>query len=136
MQTAKRHKLRARLWLCFIFCSLSGAHFFFFRFSLPPLNPYGLTRGLTFGLVLWTTVLTVAMWLRHGWARYVAGTLMVIAIFGFGFTLLALDRQSVHRIPDAMQEVIGGLVLYTIALIPLVGSSSLRLFLAPRSAGH
>jgi hypothetical protein len=134
MSTVKRHKLRARLWLCFIFCALTGAHYFFYRFSIHPLNPYAVTRGLTFGLVVWTAVLLVAMWLRHGWARYVASSVMVLAIFGFGFAVMMLNRQSANPIPDATQEVLGGLVLYVIALVPMAGSQSLRLFLAPRTA--
>lgn len=134
MSTQKRQKLRARLWLCFIFCSLTGAHYLFYRFSIHPLNPYAVTRGVTFGLTLWTTVLVGAMWLRHGWARYVTVALLVIGFAEFGLTLLFLNSQSVSPIPDATQAVLGGLALYTIAMVPLVFSHSLHLFLAPRPA--
>jgi hypothetical protein len=131
----KSHKLKARLWLCFIFCAITGAHYLFYRFSMNHLNPYPLTKGLTFGLILWTAALTLAMWLRLGWARYVTAALLVSGILAYGLTVLMMRSQSLEPLPEATHAALGGLVLYAVALIPLGKSRSLRRFLAPKTAG-
>jgi len=136
MSHTRKRKLVARIWLCFTFIILTGAHYFFYRFSADPLNTFALTRGLTFGCVLWTTVLLGVVWMRHAWGRYVLITLICLAIVVFGLVALMLNNQSVDPIPGPVRMVIGGLVLYTAALVPLGASSALRRYLAPRTAGE
>jgi hypothetical protein len=121
--------------LCFTFVVLTGAHYLFYRFSVSILNPYPVTRGLTFGLTLWTTALLLAMWLRRSWARYVIIALLVISILVYGLTALMMTSQSVDSLSEPVHAALGGILLYMIALIPLGISRSLRHFLAPRTAG-
>jgi hypothetical protein len=135
MLQSKQRKLRARLWLCVILCVLTGAHYFFYRFSANQDNPYPLTRGLTFGLVLWTSALLLAMWLRLGWARYVIIALLAAGIAGYGLSVLMMTSQSVDPLPEPVHAALEGMLLYALALVPLGISPSLRYFLAPRTAG-
>ena len=88
MSHASRRKIRARIWLCVILLLLTGAHYYFYRFSIDRLNTYPITQGLTFGCVLWTTVIWGAMWLRHAWARYV-----MIALICLGIIAYSCDRS-------------------------------------------
>jgi hypothetical protein len=136
MMHARRRKIRARIWLCAIFLVVTGAHYFFSRFSFDRLNSYPISRGLSFGCVLWTTVLLGAMWLRYAWARYVMITMICLAIIGFGLVAMLVRGESVNPLPELMRPVIYGLLLYAVALIPLGASSSLRHYLGPRTAGE
>ena len=129
-------KLIARIWLYVTFCLITAAHYFFYRFSMDPLNTFAITRGLTFGCTLWTTVFLVAVWLRRGWARYILITLICGTIGGFAFCAMLLASQSVDPLPLQMRRVVAGLVLYSLALVPLGGSRSLRRYLEPRTAGE
>jgi len=136
MTQTKHRKLRARIWLCLVFLVLTAAHYFYFRFSINPLNTFAVTRGMTFGCVLWTTVLLGAMFLRYAWARYVLISLLCLAILSFGLIALILTHQSVDPLPGPVREVVCGLGLYVLALIPLGASRSVRYLLAPRTAGE
>ena len=100
------------------------------------MNTFAVTRGLTFGCVLWTTVLLIAVWLRHAWARYVLITLICLAILVFGLLALTLAKETVDSIPLLVRMVTAGLVLYALALVPLGGSRSIGRYLAPRTAGE
>jgi hypothetical protein len=128
-------KIRARLWLLFIFLVLAGGHFLFFRFSWDPMNPYPLTRGLTIASTIWSTVLASAMMMRRGWARYVLAAWLVFAMTGFGLATLMVNKQLVQMLTRPTQEVIAGLCLYGLALTPRGISRSVRRYLAPRTAG-
>lgn len=136
MTHSKHRKQIAYLWLAFIGGALLGAHYFLFRFSFHPLNPFPVMRGLTIGLVLWTTALMVAMSMRLGWARYVLIALLTSAIVGFGLGAIMLSTESTSGLPDAVHAAVVGLGLYAVALFPLGASHALRRFLAPRHAGQ
>jgi hypothetical protein len=127
--------MRPWLWLFTIFCLLGLAHFLFFLFSFHELNPYPITRGLTFASALWSTVLLLVMLLRQGWARYVLMAWLVLAIVAFGLAILMMNSQSVRPLPEPTKAAVAGLSLYALALIPLAALRSLRRFLEPRTAG-
>jgi len=129
-----KYKLQARIWLVVVFLLLTVAHYCFYRFSADPRNPYPLTRGATFGCVLWSNVLLVAIWLRHGWARYLLIVLICMAIGGFGVTMLLIGRDFME--PASIRMVISGLAFYAVALVSLWISRSLSHYLAPRTAGE
>jgi hypothetical protein len=132
----QRHsKVRARLWLTFIFCALAAANFLLFQFSFHPLNPFPITKGLTFGSSLWSAALILGMWLRLGWARYVLIAWLAVAILAFGLTALMMNSRSVKPLSEPTRVVIGALGLYALALVPLGMSRSLRRYLTPRTAG-
>jgi hypothetical protein len=128
------YKLQARIWLFVVFLLLTAAHVCFYYFSVDPRNPYPLTRGGTFGCVLWSTVLVVAIWLRRGWARYLLVALICAAIGGFGVTMLLTGKEVIE--PASMRMVASGLALYAIALMPLWMSRALTYYLGPRTAGE
>jgi len=117
------------------FLLLTAAHVLFYRFSFNSLNTYPVAQGMTAGSVLWTTVLLVAMWLRYAWSRYVMVATICAAIVGFSIVALLVRSESVDALPQLMRFVIGGLLLYALALIPLSASASLRHYLGPRTAG-
>jgi len=131
----KNHRIRAYLWLAFIFCTLAGAQYFFFLFSFHQLNPFLITRGLTFGSTLWSTVLLLAMLFGRAWARYVLIAWLLMAMVGFGLATLMMNSQSIGALPQPTKFALIGLALYAMALTPLGISRSLRRFLAPRTAG-
>lgn len=154
----KHRKLRARLWLVFIFCALAAGNFLFFRFSFHELNPFPITRGLAFGSSLFSAALIVALWLRLGWARYVLSAWLALAMFGFGFAVLMMHSRSSRPVPvpaqtakvvadrvaavvsaiplpEPTKEAVLGLLLYGVALVPLGLSRSLRRYSVPRTAG-
>jgi len=133
--TSKR-KFKARIWVCLVFIILTGAHYCFYRFSSDPRNTIALSRGLTFGCVLWTSVLLIAVWLRHGWARYFLIVLLCLAIFAFGLTALVLVKDTIEPLSEAVRMVVMGLALYAIALVPLGISRSLARYVGPRTAGE
>ena len=135
MSHASRRKVRARIWLAVTLLLLTGAHYYFYRFSIDRLNTYPIAQGLTFGCVLWTTVIWGAMWLRHTWARYVMIALLCLGILGFSSIALLLRGESINPLPELTRVVIYGLMLYTVALVPLSASRALRSYLAPRTAG-
>ena len=136
MPQTKHRKLRARIWLCAVFLVLTAAPYFFYRFSIDRLNTFAVTRGMTFGCVLWTTVLLGAMWLRHGWARYVLISLLCLGVVGFGLIALMLAKESVDPLPGPVRAVVCGMGLYVLALIPLGASRSLRYLLALAHGGR
>jgi hypothetical protein len=136
MSHASRKKIRARIWLFIILLLLSGAHYFFYRFSINRLNTSSITPGLTFGCVLWTTVIWGAMWLRNGWARYVMIALICLGIFSYGWIAMVVREESIDPLPELTRMVVYGLMLYTAALVPLSASRTLRAYLAPRTAGE
>jgi hypothetical protein len=123
------------MWLAFIGVALLIAHYFLFRFSFHPLNPFPLMRGMTFGLALWTAALMVAMCMRLGWARYVLIALLTSAIVVFGLAVLMMTSESVNALPEPIHAAAGGLGFYAVALFPLGASRALRRFLGPRQAG-
>ncbi|MEI9895662.1 MAG: hypothetical protein WDN28_17685 [Chthoniobacter sp.] len=135
MLNTKKAKLHARLWIGLAFLLLTGAHFLFYRFSFDHLNNYPISQGLTAGCVLWTSALLVAMWLRYAWSRYVMIVMICGALAGFSVIALMVRSESVNALPQLMQRVAGGLVLYALALIPLSASRALRNYLGPRTAG-
>ena len=135
MSHASRRKIRARIWLCVIFLLLTGAHYYFYRFSVDRLNTYPIAQGLTFGCVLWTTVIWGAMWLRHTWARYVMVTLICLGIVAYSWIALLVRGESMNSLPELTRLVVYGLMLYTTTLVPLGASRALRSYLAPRTAG-
>ena len=132
---AKHYRVRARLWLMFIFLVLGGAHFLFFRFTFHELNPFHLTRGLFFGSSLWSLALLIGVALRHGWARYVLIAWLVVAMMVFGLMVLMMNSRSVAALPEPTNAALIGLALCALALVPLGVSRSLRRYLAPRTAG-
>jgi len=75
------------------------------------------------------------MWMRNDWARYVLIVLTCLAIVGFGGVMLMLKKDSIIELPTATRAVVSGLLLYTLALVPLGASHSLRNYLGPRTAG-
>ena len=117
------------------FLLLLGGQYFFYRFSTDSLNTYKISLGMTFGSALWTAVLVGAMWMRNDWARYVLIVLTCLAIVGFGGVMLMLKKDSIIELPTATRAVVSGLLLYTLALVPLGASHSLRNYLGPRTAG-
>ena len=135
MSHTRVRKLKARLWLTLIFLILSGAHYCFYRYSIDPLNSVAVMRGVTFGCVLWTSVLLGVVWFRQAWARYLLIALVCLAIIGFGVSALVLGNESSQPLPNLMHLVIGGLILYAVALVPLGISRSLQRYVAPREAG-
>jgi len=96
------------------------------------MNTYPISRGMTFGCTLWTTVLLGAIWLRYAWARYVLAALICVAIIGYGTIILILRSESVAPLPTATRAVVSGMFLYALALVPLGASHALRHFLGPR----
>jgi hypothetical protein len=136
MHHARRNKIRARIWLCITFLLITGAHYYFYRFSIDRLNTYAISQGLTFGFVLWTTVVLGATWLRHGWARYLLIALLCLGIVSYSAIALLLQSESIDALPEMKRQVIYGLLLYTAALVPLGASHALRAYLAPRTAGE
>jgi hypothetical protein len=131
-----KHKLQARIWILIVFVLLTVAHYCFYRFSVEPQNTFAITRGATFGCVLWSTVLLAAMWLRHAWARYLLIALICLAISGFGLTALVLGKTVLEPASFAMRMVVGGTVFYAVALVVLWASRSLIRYLGPRTAGE
>jgi hypothetical protein len=119
-----------------MFLVLMGGNFFLYRFSTDSLNTYGSTLGITIGSALWATVLLGAMWFRNGWARYVLGTLVCLAILWYSGVILVLRGETVVPMPNATRAVVEGLLCYAVALIPLGASHALRDFLGPRSGGR
>lgn len=115
---------------------VTGAHYFFYKFSTDRLNNYPISQGLTFGCVLWTTVLFGAMWLRYGWSRYVMITMISVSMTGFSLLAMMVRSESVDPLPQLMRLVVYGVGLYAVALVPLSASSSLRHFLGPKTAGE
>ena len=122
--------------MCIVFLLVTGAHYFFYKFSSDRLNNYPISQGLTFGCVLWTTVLFVAMWLRYGWSRYVMITMICFGIGGFSLLAMLVRSESVDPLPRLTKLVVCGAALYALALIPLSASSALRHFLGPKTAGE
>jgi len=135
MSHASRRKIRARIWLCVILLLTTGAHYYFYRFSVDRLNTYPIAQGITFGCVLWTTVVWGAMWLRYNWARYLMVALLCLAIISFSWIALLIRGESMNPLPELTRLVVYGLMLYAVALIPLGASHALRSYLAPRTAG-
>lgn len=115
---------------------VTGAHYFFYKFSTDRLNNYPISQGLTFGCVLWTTVLFGAMWLRYGWSRYVMITMISVSMAGFSLLAMMVRSESVDPLSQLMRLVVYGVGLYAVALVPLSASSSLRHFLGPKTAGE
>jgi hypothetical protein len=135
MSHSSRRKHVAYLWLAFVGGALVVAHYFLFRFSFHPLNPFPVMRGLSFGLALWTAALMIAMCMRLGWARYVLIALLASAIVFFGLAAITMTTESVNALPEPIHAAVGGLGFYAVALFPLGASRALRRFLAPRQAG-
>lgn len=131
----KQYRVRAWLWFAFMFCTLGAGHYLFFRFSFHPLNSLEITRGLAFGTTLWSTVLLIAMMMHRGWARYVLATGLVLAILAFGMAILVMNSRSIVPLPGPTKMAVLGLVCYALALVPLGVSTSIRRYLAPRTAG-
>jgi hypothetical protein len=94
------------------------------------------TRGLTFACVLWTSVLLLAVWRRHSWARYFLIVFLCLAILTFGLTALVLVKDTIEPLSAAVRMVVGGLALYALALVPLGISRSLARYVGPRTAGE
>jgi hypothetical protein len=132
----KQRNLRARIWIAVTLLLVTGAHYFFYKFSIDPLNNYRVAEGLTFGCVLWTTVLFGAMLLRYSWSRYVMITMICLAIAAFSVLALIIRSESIDPLPRLMKLVACGAGLYCLALVPLSASSSLRHFLGPKTAGE
>src|SRR5437016_833885 len=131
----KKQRIRAYLWLVFIFFTLAGANYFFFRFSFHQMNPLPMTRGLTFGSAIWSAVLLVAMLFHRAWARYILVTWLVMAMVAFAMSTLMMNGQSIAPLPEPTKAAVAGLALYALALVPLGISRSLRRYLGPRTAG-
>jgi hypothetical protein len=129
-------KMWARAWLCVILLLITGAHYFFYRFSSDPLNSYPVSQGLTFGCLLWTSVLWGAMWLRYGWARYLMITMICLAIAGFSLLAMLVRGDSVDPLQHLMKLAIFGILFYIAALVPLNTSSFLRHYMGPKTAGE
>lgn len=130
-----KKKLRARLWLLAVLVVLAAANYLLFQFSFHEMNPFPITRGISFGSSLWSLALLIAMWLRLGWARYVLVTWLVLVILVQGLFVLRMNSQSVNPLPEPTRIALIGLGLYALALVPLGASSSLRGFLGPKTAG-
>jgi len=135
MSHASRRKIRARIWLCVILLLITGAHYYFYRFSIDRMNTYPIAQGITFGCVLWTTVVWGAMWLRYNWARYLMVAVVTLAIISYSWIALLVRGESMNPLPELTRLVVYGLMLYAVALIPLGASRALRSYLAPRTAG-
>jgi hypothetical protein len=130
-----KRKVWARIWILVVFLILMAGQWYFYRFSMDSMNTYAVSKGMTFGCALWSTVLLGAMWLRYGWARYFLIVLLCLAIIGFGAVALLLKSEMLSPIPGPTRSVIFGLLLYTLALVPLGASHDLRNYLGPRTAG-
>ena len=126
----------ARIWLCVVLLLITGAHYFFYRFSSDPLNTNHISIGITCACLIWTTVLWVAMWLRYTWARYLMITVMCLAIGGFALLAIMVRSASIDPLPHLMKQVLFGIILYVVALIPLTISAMLRQYLGPKTAGE
>ena len=122
--------------MCVVLLLVTGAHYFFYKFSTDQLNNYPISKGLTFGCVLWTTVLFGAMWLRYSWSRYAMITMICLSVVGFSVLAMLVRSESVDPLPRLMKLVVYGAGLYAVALVPLSASSSLRHFLGPKTAGE
>ena len=131
-----QRKIWARIWLAVTLLLITGAHYFFYKFSFDRLNNYEISKGLFVGCVLWTTVLMGAMWLRFTWARYVMITMICLGMVGFGVLAMLVRSASVNPLPELMKLVVFGIGLYAVALVPLSASSTLRHFLGPKTAGE
>jgi hypothetical protein len=75
------------------------------------------------------------MWLRYGWSRYVMITMICFAMVGFSGIALLVRGESIDPLASLMKLVVLGVFFYAVALIPLSVSSSLRVYLGPRTAG-
>ena len=126
MHHEKQRKLRAKIWICVAFLLVTVAHYFFYRFSVDRLNSYPISQGLTFCCIIWTTVLLIAMWLRHAWSRYVMITMICFGIIGFSILALMVRSESVNPLPHLMKLAVFGIALYIAALVPLSVSTSWR----------
>ena len=128
-------RIWAYAWIFYIVCTLLGAHYFVYRFSFHPLNPYQVTRALVFASIIWCTVLMIGMIFRYAWTRYVLVAWLIITIVGFLAAMLQMNSQSIASLPMPTHDVIKGVFLYALAIAPLIFSRALGRFLAPRTAG-
>jgi hypothetical protein len=136
MISTKTKKIWGRFWLGITLLLMTGAHYFFYRFSSDPLNTYRISGGVTCGCVVWTSVLWVAMWLRHMWARYLTITVICIAIASFCLLAMLVRQDSIDPLLHQMKLVAFGVLFYVAALIPLTWASMLRQYLGPKTAGE
>lgn len=136
MILTRTKKIWARVWLCVVLLLITCAHYLFYRFSSDPLNTYRVSGGLTFGCIMWTGVMWVAMWLRHTWARYMMITVMCLAIGGFSLLAILVRGASIDPLLHLMKQVVFGILFYIAALIPLTTSAMLRQYLGPKTAGE
>jgi len=136
MISTRTKKIWGRSWLGITLILITGAHYFFYRFSSDPLNTYRVCGGITCGCLLWTSVLWVAMWLRHMWARYLMITVICLAIATFCMLAMLVTRDSIDPLSHLMKQVAFGVLFYVAALIPLTWSSLLRQYLGPKTAGE
>src|SRR5947209_4332869 len=129
MIPTRTKKRWARVWLCLNLLLITGAHYFFYRFSSDPLNSYRVSGGITAGCIIWTSVLWVAMWLRHIWARYLMITVICLAAAGFSLIAMMLRGDSIDPLSHLMKLAAFGILLYLVALVPLTASALLRQYL-------
>ena len=136
MQHFRKRRRWAKIWIIVMFFLLTVAHLFLYRFSTDSLNTYPVSQGMTFGVALWSTVLLGAMWMRLGWARYVLGALICVAIVAFTWLILRLRSESVTPVSAATGSAAAGILLYIATLVPLGASHALRDFLGPRTGSR
>ena len=123
------------MWLAVVLVLISGAHVLFYQFSVSPLNTIPVSFGLTLGLLLWTTVLMVAMWVRRAWSRYAMIAFLVLGMAAYGLIYLKVRGESPEPLPGLLRLAVGGMVLYGLALVPLGFVRSIHRYLMPRTAG-
>jgi len=137
MSHSRKHRITAgRIWVCVVFLILTGAHYLLYKYSNSPVNSFPITRGLTAGCVIWTTVLLGGMWMRYSWARYALITIICLTIIGFGILAMIDASATPGPLPHHVRIGVEGLLVYAFALFPLSKSEALHLLLSPRTAGE
>ena len=126
-------KLRARLWICFLFLLCSGADYLLLRFTIDPGNPMQSMTGtapliaaLAVLSALGSKVLLICLWRRVSWARYALGVLLVMSIAGFAMTMFVIVGTNLPRPAGLLKKPLVAMALQTVALVPLARSRSIR----------
>ena len=115
---------RALVFLVFLF--MRAGDVAFWMFATHPANPFKAMPGLVVGVVLCSTAILVAIWMRNALARLglIVFNWLVIALFSMPGLFLANDRTA--RTMEPLMTLAAGLCVYVVVNIILITSHSLH----------
>ena len=121
-----RRSQRARLLLVVVFIMLRIPDMLMYYLTYDPVLPMPGMRPDIIGIVLWTTVILGAMWMRKRWARYALLVCVGYVVLIDGLVIAAVFPSDVPIRPFPAMAIASRFLLYIGAAAIVIKSKSIR----------